>query len=172
MGGDKTGLGSIVLFKLCDLEFGGGGPGGGGGSGIPGAHRDCDEERDLADVGVSIALAEVALLAAGAAIDCGCSNRSESCGTWIDSGCGLDIEAGGCASGGLLESAASLSLRLPRDGSPNRLSREAPLPPVPGGGGKFCVDCGSGDGLCTVLGGIRAADAFTGGVSGPPLRGR
>lgn len=40
VGGDKTGLGSIVRFKLCDLEFDGGGPGGGGGSGNPGPHRD------------------------------------------------------------------------------------------------------------------------------------
>lgn len=40
VGGDRTGLGSIVRFKLCDLEFDGGGPGGGGGRGNPGPHRD------------------------------------------------------------------------------------------------------------------------------------
>ena len=36
VGGDKTG--SLVLLRLCDLDWGGGGPGGGGGSGIPGSH--------------------------------------------------------------------------------------------------------------------------------------
>lgn len=171
MGGERTGFGSIDLLRLCDLEVDGGGPGGGGGSGMPGAHRDCEDERDLADVGVSIALADAALLAAGGTIGCVGSNLSESCGTWIVSGCGLDIEATGWGSGGLDDSRPSLSRRLLKEGIPNRLSREAPLPPAPGGGGKFCAHCGSGEGRCTV-GGTRAADELAGGVSNMPLTGR
>lgn len=38
------------------------------------------------------------------------------------------------------------SLRLVRDGKPNRLSRDAPRPFEPGGGGKLVVAGGSGDG--------------------------
>lgn len=68
VGGDTTGR--LVLsdgWRLCDLDWEGGGPGGGGGRGIPGSHLTCDAERDRADVGVSMAPTEAALLEFGGA---------------------------------------------------------------------------------------------------------
>lgn len=162
VGGEATG--SDVLLRLCDLEPGGGGPGGGGGSGMPGSHRDWDAERDLADVGVSMALADAALLAAGGATGWPAMWSVLGCGTCIIRVCGLGAGAGaGCRSGGVVEPV--VSLRLLREGRPNLLSRDAPLPPVFGGGGKHCWPAGSGDGRCRTVGGIRAADVFAGGVS-------
>lgn len=47
---------------------------------------------------------------------------------------------------GVAERSGSL-LRRPKDGRPNLVrSREAPLPPAPGGGGKFWLTGGSGEG--------------------------
>lgn len=86
-------MGSVVRFKLCDLEFDGGGPGGGGGSGKPGSHLDCDVDRDRADVGVSTALAEAARRALGGIAEESVSDRSSLCGIWRASGCGLEIGA-------------------------------------------------------------------------------
>lgn len=107
----------------------GGGPGGGGGKGIPGSHRLCDAERDLAEVGVSIALVETARLEFGGIMG---SSMSAARGICIVRGCGLEIEAGG----GVVDSVV-VSLRLPREGMPKRRSREPPRPPAFGGGGKF-----------------------------------
>jgi len=45
----------------------------------------------------------------------------------------------------------SLSLRRPREGSPKRLSRLAPRPLAPGGGGKARAPGGSGEGRCTAV---------------------
>ncbi len=60
-----------------------------------------------------------------------------------------DICIGGCDSGGLF--CCSVSFLHPKDGRPNRRSREPPLP-VPGGGGKEGFTGGSGDGLWTTVG--------------------
>lgn len=82
VGGDM--IGSLPLFgldTLCDLEPGGGGPGGGGGRGMPGSHRTCEADLDLAEVGVAIAPVEAALREAGATF-CG-SSESDGLGGGI-----------------------------------------------------------------------------------------
>jgi hypothetical protein len=86
VGGETTG--SVVLLRLWDLELPGGGPGGGGGSGIPGSHRVCEADRDLAETGVSAALAEAALLAFGGTAKGSGSVISARCGICSESGCG------------------------------------------------------------------------------------
>lgn len=48
--------------------MGGGGPGGGGGSPLFASHLVCDPDRERAEVGVSIAPADIALRAAGGPI--------------------------------------------------------------------------------------------------------
>ena len=166
----------MVLLRLCDLDCEGGGPGGGGGSGMPGSHRDCEADRDRADVGVSTALAEAARRALGGIAMWSVVSSTGISGArvvWTVRGGGRDIDVvGGCGSGGDPEAAAaaaaSRSLRRLRDGSPKRRSRERPRPPAFGGGGKLCAECcGSGDGRCA-FGGTRAAEILAGGVSRPP----
>ena len=61
-------MGTLVLSKLwtlCDLELDGGGPGGGGGMAILESSLVCEPDRERADVGVSIAPADIALRALG-----------------------------------------------------------------------------------------------------------
>lgn len=56
---------SGVRVMLCDRFVGGGGLGGGGGNGIPGSHLVVEDPRDREDVGVLIALADIARREAG-----------------------------------------------------------------------------------------------------------
>lgn len=67
VGGDT--IGSLPVGNRCilwDRLEDGGGPGGGGGTGMEGSHLICDEDRDLADVGVATAGVETARRAPGA----------------------------------------------------------------------------------------------------------
>lgn len=88
MGGEATG--SLVLGKfllaLCERECGGGGPGGGGGggSGMVWSHLIWEAERDLAEVGVSMAPVEAARRAEGGAL----GDAGSSIGLWGGS-CGM-----------------------------------------------------------------------------------
>jgi hypothetical protein len=67
VGGDMTGsLPDCIRWTLWDRADDGGGPGGGGGMGMAGSHLTCDEDRDLADVGVEAAGVETARRAPGA----------------------------------------------------------------------------------------------------------
>lgn len=67
-----------------------------------------------------------------------------------------------------------MSLLLPKEGKPNRLSREAPLPLAPGGGAKVVLVAGvSGDILCVAAGGgALAAEILAAWVSNDMLTGR
>jgi hypothetical protein len=114
---------------------------------MPGSHLVCDVDRDLAEVGVSMAPAETARRAAGGPLDTWEDSEGVLWGTcagiWIAI-IGRDIEFEGWGSGG--ETVCSSSFRRLKDGMPNLLSREPPRPPVPGGGGKDVLAGGSGDG--------------------------
>lgn len=68
--------------------------------------------------------------------------------------------------------ACSISRLLPNDGRPKRLSRETPLPVVPGGGAKDVLATGSGDGRAAIGAGALAADMLAGGESYTTLTGR
>lgn len=152
VGGDMIGsLPEGIRWTLWDLPADGGGPGGGGGTGMLGSHLTCEEERDRADVGVETAGVDAARRAPGAIL----CDASESflCGIWSVSGPGWpatlrdsmlkDLVCGACSTGGLVCS----SRLLLSDGSPKRLSREAPL--VPGGGGKDVFATGAGGSVAT-----------------------
>lgn len=65
VGGETMGSDPDDRWELCERLDDGGGPGGGGGSGMPGSHRTCDEDRDLAEVGVAMAPVEAARRVAG-----------------------------------------------------------------------------------------------------------
>lgn len=79
VGGDTTGSLPVgILCMLCDRLDDGGGPGGGGGTGIAGSQRICEDDRDLADVGVPTAGVEAARRAPGAII--GITSGSVLCG--------------------------------------------------------------------------------------------
>lgn len=130
---------------------------------MPGSHLVCDADLDRADVGVSTAPADAARRELGGIGSV--SHLSNARGTWTVSGCGREIDTGGWGSGGVTESADSLSRLRVRDGKPKRLSREPPRPLALGGGGKFWLDCGSGEGRCTFGAGILAADILAGDVS-------
>lgn len=64
---------------------------------MPGSHLDCEVDRDRAEMGVSIALAEAALRAAGGIPDwsAAASVLSSGRGIWTVSGCGRAIDIGG-----------------------------------------------------------------------------
>ncbi len=152
VGGEMTGsVPDGIRWTLWDLPADGGGPGGGGGTGIPGSHLTCEEDRDLADVGVETAGVEAARRAPGAmfwdeseSVLCGiCSVKGPGAGMGRDNMLN-DLVCGGCSIGGLVCSDSRL---LPNDGSPNRLSREGPL--TPGGGGKDVVAAGAGGSVAT-----------------------
>jgi hypothetical protein len=69
VGGEVIGSGpEPTLWALWERDWDGGGPGGGGGIGIEGSHLTCDEDRDLADVGVAMAGVDTALREAGGMI--------------------------------------------------------------------------------------------------------
>lgn len=93
VGGEATGGFALLgRFRLCERDCAdGGGPGGGGGSGMAGSHLDCDAERDRAEIGVSIALAEAALRALGGSTGTRPSAGVAGGGILIVSGCGLEV---------------------------------------------------------------------------------
>lgn len=174
VGGDAIGsLDLLMSWTLCDRDAAGGGPGGGGGRGIPGSHLVWEADRDLAEVGVSIAPVDTARRAPGGPWDelepvrCGVGC---TIGIWIWGAAGLGTEGtGGTDSGGL--DCSWWWWR--RKDKPKRLSRELPRPVVPGGGGKDVCATGSGDGRWMFAAGIRGVDVFgTDGESKLTLPGR
>lgn len=81
-------------FKLWERDCAeGGGPGGGGGSGIAGSQPVCEVDRDRAEIGVSMALAEAALRAFGGNTGTRLSAGLIGGGILIISVCGLGMEA-------------------------------------------------------------------------------
>ena len=109
---------------------------------MPGSSLFCEPDRDRADVGVSTAPAETALLAAGGplcekldAIDNGLmSSGVKTAGPGPILCLIVGIKLGGSGVTGICWSDSRLL--LPKAASPNLRSRQAPRPPAPGGGGK------------------------------------
>jgi len=167
---------------LWDRAADGGGPGGGGGTVTMGSHLTCDEDRDLADVGVAIAGVDAALRAAGGMP----WDASESflVGIWRVRGwecpgmtrCIIPGRAD-CVCESIEMPLCSGSLLRLSEGSPNRRSRDGPLPP--GGGGKdvFAAGCSAtcrcgGGGAGRPAGGLGVCPWSKTMLAGrPPLRG-
>lgn len=87
---------------------------------------------------------------------------------------GLRADGGGCGSGGevaVADCGWSCSFRRVSDDSPKRRSRDAPRPPV-GGGGNTGFTGGSGDGRLMLTAGALTTDVLAVGVSTPVLSGR